>query len=193
MQIPDRARRESPLMSVTSKVLVQFTRPFDNGGSTSGYILERGPQFFLLALVESNLRFDGFNCIRYRDVRKLRVPATHAAFVESALRLREEHIPQMPKVNLRSTSELLATAGRAFPIVTIHRENVNPDVCHIGRVNAVDENRVELLEIGPDAVWDPQPLSYRTREITRIDFGGSYEDALILVGGLPPDKKPPIG
>jgi hypothetical protein len=177
-------------MSVNSKVLVQFTRPFDNDASTVGYILDRGPQFFLLALVADELRFNGFSCIRYRDVKKLRVPAKGAAFIVSALRLRNERTLR-PKVNVSSTSELLATAGRAFPIVTIHRENVDPDVCHIGRVDTVDKNKVELLEIGPDADWETEPLAYRTREITRVDFGGGYEDALVLVGGPPPKKRSP--
>jgi hypothetical protein len=175
-------------MSVSSKILVRFTRPFDNGGSTVGYILDRGPQFFLLALVGDNLRFNGFNCIRYRDVRGLEVPARYAAFAESALKLRSERIPGRPRVKLSTTSELLATAGRAFPIITIHRENVDPDVCQIGRVVAVDTDKVGLLEINPDARWDSRPHVYRTREITRIDFGGSYEDALTLVGGLPPEN-----
>jgi hypothetical protein len=73
-------------------------------------------------------------------------------------------------------------------VVTIHRENVDPDICQIGRVVAVDKDKVRLLEINPDASWDSRPLVYRTREITRIDFGGSYEDALMLVGGPPPEN-----
>jgi hypothetical protein len=147
--------------------------------------LDRGPQFFLLALVGDNLRFNGFNCIRYRDVRELEVPARYAAFAESALKLRGQVIPRPPKVKLGSTSELLTTAGRAFPIITIHRENVDSDICQIGRVVAVEKDKVELLEINADAHWDSRPLGYKTREITRVDFGGSYEDALMLVGGPP--------
>jgi hypothetical protein len=150
MTVRAKARRES-LMSVSSKVLVQFTRPFDRGGSTLGYVLDRGPQFFLLALVGDNFRFDGFNCIRYRDVRGLKVPAKYAAFAESALKLRNERISQRPRVKLGSISELLATAADGFPLITIHRENVDPEICHIGRLVAVDRNKVQLLEIGPDA------------------------------------------
>jgi len=44
---------------------------------------------------------------------------------------------------------------------------------------------VSLLEIGPDAVWDDKPETYRLSEITRVDFGGDYEGALHLVGGSP--------
>jgi hypothetical protein len=62
---------------------------------------------------------------------------------------------------------------------------VDPDVCWIGRVLGVDRNRVSLLEIGPDAKWDEKPTEFTLSEITRVNFGGEYEDALHLVGGDP--------
>jgi hypothetical protein len=48
---------------------------------------------------------------------------------------------------------------------------------------------VSLLEIGPDAAWDNESETYRLSEITRVDFGGDYEEALHLVGGSPKTGK----
>ena len=149
-----------------------------------GYVLAVGPRFFLIALVDENIRFNGFQCLRLQDVRNLEVPAKYAAFIEAALKLRGEKRPRIPAVVVDSVHELLRTAGRAFPLITIHRERVAPDVCHIGRVVAVSESEVSLLEIGPDACWDADALSYRTKEITRVDFGGDYEEALMLVNSF---------
>ncbi len=81
-----------------------------------------------------------------------------------------------------SLAELLLTANRAFPLVTIHREKVDRSACWIGRVVDVGKARVTLLEIGPDATWDDRLETYRLSEITRVDFGGDYEDALHLIG-----------
>jgi hypothetical protein len=50
---------------------------------------------------------------------------------------------------------------------------------------------VSLLEIGPDAVWDKEPSEIRLGEITRIEFGGGYEEALHLVGGRPKRTRKP--
>lgn len=50
-------------------------------------------------------------------------------------------------------------------------------------------DRVSLLEIGPGASWDDQPNEYKLRDITRIDFGGDYEQALHLVGGAAVEQK----
>ncbi|HEU4395097.1 MAG TPA: hypothetical protein VFS92_05990, partial [Planctomycetota bacterium] len=148
-------------------------------------VLDVGPKFFLLAPVSDRIRFEGFECYRVADVRGLR-PDTNPAFVESALRKRGERLPRKPRVSLRRTDELLVSASRAFPLVTIHREEVDPDACWIGRVVGVRRGRMSLLEINPDASWDPQPTVYRLGEITQVDFGGGYEDALHIVGGDPP-------
>jgi hypothetical protein len=181
------ARRER-LALAGKKVLVQFTRSVEEG-SVAGYVLAIGPQFFLLALVDENIRFNGFQCLRLQDVRNLQVPAKYAMFAEEALKLRGEKRPRIPAVIVDSVQELLRTANRAFPVVTIHREMVAPDICHIGRVVAISDAEVSLLEINPDASWDDEAVKYRTKEITRIDFGGEYEGALILVGGLPASRR----
>ncbi len=169
--------------ALRTKQLVKFTRPFEDG-SVDGYVLAIGPQFFLLALVD-DVRFNGFQCLRISDVRGLQAPAKYAAFIEAALKVRGERMPERPRLKLDSLEELLWSANRAFPLVTIHREKVDPDICNIGRITAVKNNRVSLLEIGPDALWDKEPCHYNLKEITRVDFGGDYEEALHLVGGAP--------
>jgi len=191
-----RGRNYSPMSQKQSKlalalrdrVLVRFTRPFEPG-DVKGYLIDIGPSFFLLALIDGRIRFDGFQCFRKRDVRKLQVPAKYAAFAESVLKKRGERIPMKPPLDLTSLPELLSTANRAFPLVTIHRERLDPDICHIGRVVSLAKDNVSLLEIGPDARWDKKPETYRLREITRVDFGGDYEDALHLIGSAPTSHK----
>ncbi len=71
------------------------------------------------------------------------------------------------------------------PIFTVHREIVAPDTCLIGRPVRLEAERMLLLEIDRDARWAEEPTEVDYREITRSDFGGAYERAL-LVGGLPP-------
>lgn len=163
--------------------LVRFERKFKEY-STSGYVLDLGTKFFLLTLVSDRLRFDGFEVFRVSDVRRL-VPDAYAEFAERALDLRGERIPSKPDIDLSGIDELLTTAGSAFPLITIHRENVDAEVCWIGRVLKAEKGKLSLLEIGPDAEWDEEPTTYHTSEITRLSFGGDYEGALHLVGGEP--------
>jgi hypothetical protein len=149
-----------------------------------GYVLDLGPKFFLVAVVSDRIWFDGFECFRVGDVRDLR-PDPHTVFAESALKKRGERVPKKPRVSVASIEELLLSASREFPLVTVHREQVDPDVCWIGRILSVERGRVSLLEITPDATWEEKPDSYRLSEITRVSFGADYETALHLVGGDP--------
>ena len=163
--------------------LVRLRRRFEKS-SIRGYVLDIGPTFFLLALVSDHLWFDGFECFRIRDLRDVR-PDPYARFAESALKKRHERRPKKPRVSVANIEKLLLSANRLFPLVTIHREQVNPDVCWIGRVLGVEQGRVSLLEISPDATWEEKPSSYRLTEITRVAFGADYKAALHLVGGRP--------
>jgi hypothetical protein len=166
---------------------VRFRRRFESS-YVYGWVLHVGPRFFLLAYVGDGVRLDGFACFRASDVKDFG-PAPYAAFVEAALKKRVERRPKKPRVSLANIGELLLSAGRAFPLVAIHREQLDPDVCFVGRVLDVSGGRLSMLEIGPDAVWEDTPEEYRLSEITRGDFGGDYENALDLVGGAPPPRK----
>jgi len=83
----------------------------------------------------------------------------------------------------------LKSANALFSLVTIHRERIKPDTCAIGKVIDIAENHLLFLEIGPDAAWEEKPSKIRLNDITRVDFGGGYEEALYLVSGDPKPLK----
>ena len=167
---------------------VRFGRPHDSS-SITGYISGVGAALFLVTAVDEAVRFDGFHVVRTRDVRDLDV-APHAEFIEAALGKRRLSRPAPPRLDLQSFGHMLRQVGRRFPLVTIHRERVDPEVCQIGAVAEVNQDRVILREIDPNGRWHTQRDTYALREITRVDFGGAYEDALHLVGGVSPLAKP---
>jgi hypothetical protein len=168
--------------ALRNKLLVRFASALERG-TINGYVLDIGPHFFLIALVSDGIRPNGFQCYRLSDIRKLRVTDKYARFHEAVLKKRGIRMPKKPPVVVSSLAKLLLTANRAFPLVTIHREKVEASACWIGRVVDVSRGRVTLMEIGPDASWDDRLETYRLSEITRVDFGGDYEDALQLIGG----------
>ncbi len=173
--------------ALRNKQLVSFTRPLEKG-SVNGYVLAVGPRWLLLSLVSGDIWFNGFQCFRLHDVRELQIPHPHAGFIEAALKKRDERVPRRRRVDVTSIEELLRSANRSFPLVTIHCEQADPDFCWIGRVLDMDRRWVTLLEINPDARWHDEPTDFRLSEITRVDFGGDYEDALYTVGGPPPGQ-----
>lgn len=168
------------------KILIRFMRRFETA-TIRGYVLDVGSTFFLLALVDDRIWFDGFECFRISDISRI-MHDPYASFVETALQRRGDSFPQKPPVDLSSISTLLASANGEFSVVTIHREEVDPHACWIGRVVGIKGANVSLLQIGADATWDKHPTEYDLNEITRVNFGGDYENALYLVGGEPDVK-----
>lgn len=177
------SKREKLQEAMQSRRLVRLTRRFE-AGPVRGYVMGVGPKLFLLCLVSDRLRYDGFECFRVSDIKGVQADP-YASFAETALRLRKESKPRTPNVSLLGKEQLLRTAGLAFPLVTIHREKLNPDVCLIGRVVDVTADHLHLLLIDPHAKWDERPTKFPLRGITRVNFGGDYETALFLVSGQP--------
>jgi hypothetical protein len=123
------------------------------------------------------------------DVKRLKVPDPYEDFIVAALRKQKQSIESKPDIDLGSLPALLKSANRLFSLVTIHRERVKPGTCEIGKVINISETHLHFLEIGPDAVWDEKPTKIRLCDITRVDFGGGYEEALHLVGKNPKPLK----
>ena len=77
---------------------IRFSRRFESS-KIRGYVMDVGPQFFLLALVSDRMWFDGFECFRINDVKEL-TPDPYATFAEAGLEKRGEHRPKKPRVSV---------------------------------------------------------------------------------------------
>ena len=166
--------------AMASRSLVRITRKVEFGAA-DGYVVNTSEHWVLLLLVGEGIAYAGFQAFRIQDVASLDAPSPRAAFYEAVLRKRGLRRPRTPKLNLSSVQELVLSAGRCFPLVTIHREKADPDVCHIGQVISASPVSVSLLEVTPDATWDEVATTYRLAQVTRVDVGGPYEEALALV------------
>lgn len=89
-------------------------------------------------------------------------------------------------MDLSSISALIRSASKLLPLITVHRERKKPDSCWIGTIVEIQKSHVLMQEIGPDASWEKRASRFSLEEITRVDFGGGYEEALQLVGGKAP-------
>lgn len=165
-----------------ARTMVRITSRFEQL-PIRGYVRAVGPRFFALELVSDRIRFDGFECLRISDLSVI-APDPYSAFAEAALKMRGEVGEKKARIQVGNIESILKSANQAFPLISIHREKVDPNVCQIGKVVKVGRGKVSLLEIRPNATWRMRPDEYRLSEITRVSFGGDYEDALHIVGGV---------
>ena len=174
--------------AMKDETLIRFSSRFEDN-FVKGYVLAVGEKFFVLALVSDRIRFDGYECFRVADIRDPR-PDPCASFVEAALKARNENKPRCP-IEVANIETLLTSATGEYPIIAIHQEAIDPDVCWIGRVLSVKSGVVSFLAMRPDASWEEDATDYNLRDITRVNFDGDYERALHLVGGDPPPNRFP--
>lgn len=177
-------RRQRLIEAHSAGTLVRFSNRFEPGWK-HGYVLGVGESWMLLAEVNDAIWLDGYVCVRIADLRKLR-PDPYAEFIETALQKRGEVRPSALAVDLTDLQSVLRSAAVLFPLLTVHREKFDPGICQIGRLVEVTTRRLQLLEIDPAGHWDTEIETYPLRDITRVEFGGDYEEALFLVGGEPP-------
>ncbi len=149
-----------------------------------------GKDWFVLHAFEAGAHSSaGYMAFRPKDVSELTVPGPNSEFALKALRLRGLR-RQVPKgLRVGSLPALIRSANSVGAVVTIHLEKLAPETCYIGRVAAITPRELELHEITPGAKWNRATTVFRLADISRVDFGGPYEDALARIGGPPPAPK----
>jgi len=155
---------------------------------SEGFVVAASPLFVVLHVAAPTLFLDGYEVFCTADVTEVRVGFRSRQFVEEALRLRGQRPSAPARLDLSSLPALLTSAGRLFPLLVVHRERIHRDSCWIGQVVSMTEKTFVLREIDPSAKWD-SPTRYRFRDVTRVGFGGAYEEALALVAGLLPRRR----
>lgn len=151
--------------------------------SIDGYVVSVGAEWLLLAVLDHAIVLDGHTALRLEDVRRVRSRSS-GDMAQQALDLREQWPPGPPavQVDLDSTWAML-TSLMTQPLVTVHPENEDADICFVGVPVGLGDRSLRLLEVTPRAVWASRPTKFRLDDITRIDIGGRYEQALLSVAG----------
>jgi hypothetical protein len=157
--------------------VVDFKRPKIDDEYLRGFVLDYSDSLTLLNVLDFNFYLNGFTVIRNSDITSYRTYDKGDYFLNRALRLKSIKSARKPKVDLSNWASLLLTAQKQFPLLTIHREAIARDICYIGKLVSVTEKTFTLYDIDPDANWD---RAYRRKfaDLTKVDFGGGYEDAL---------------
>jgi len=145
-----------------------------------GFVLEANEEMVLLQLIDDSIRLNGYQILFLEDISDFVHPSPFNDFQKRVLELRQETI-QLPRVELTELGQLLLDITEKYGLITLHREEQEADSCEIGRVLKIDDVSFELEEIGSDARWFDDTYEYDLYDITRIEFGGAYEEALLLV------------
>lgn len=76
------------------------------------------------------------------------------------------------------TSDLIAAASARADIFAVHFENLRGEPLLIGRLLRRRKKSFEMHYVGRDGVWAREKERWAYKDVTRIEVGGRYLDAL---------------
>lgn len=170
-----------------SNDLVRVQRTVCGRERLDGYVVDVGARWALLAMLDDRIVLDGFTAVSIADIIRVKRAGTRE-FVERALRLHGEWPPRAPaeSIPLGDMRELVRFAAQQDPMITIHIEHRDPDVCFIGVPVKFGRRYLHLREATPNAEWWDRIWKWAWSDISRVDFGDRYARTLHEVAGAPP-------
>ncbi len=173
--------------ALLNKKLVRIRRWIPNADAIDGFVVGTSKHWVLLAFVTDQVVFDGWKAIRREDIQSVVSLGKKDPFQIRALKKRGQWPPKAPNpMNLKTIGDLLQTASFGDQLVVISCDFARTDICWIGSVLKISRRTLTLLEVTTNADWDRNPTRYDLDDITEVDFGGDYAEALALVAGPKP-------
>ncbi|MDX6598584.1 MAG: hypothetical protein QOE87_2471 [Gaiellales bacterium] len=175
--------RATMAAALDNRTLMKVRSRYESEGAT-GYVVGLGTRWALLHIVNDDVAEDGFLATSLEMVAEIEPVDPEQSFFPRVMAMRPP-TASPPDVDLDDTRGLLQTAQRSFPLLTIQTEQHHPGACYIGRIASLDEDTALLHLVSPAGEWDEQD-EYPYESITRVGFGGRYEEALALAAGPDP-------
>jgi hypothetical protein len=177
------SKRFSLALALQDRTLLNVRGPFD-WHETNGYAVRLGDEWALFQLVDRCGDEDGFAAIRLDTIAEIAPISSDESFLPGVL-LKRPIAPLTPDVDLAGERELLRSAQRESALIYLATDTMNPGAYWIVRVAGLEGEGAVLRNVSPTGEWyDGELCSYES--ISRIGFGGRYEEALALAAGPDP-------
>jgi hypothetical protein len=169
------------------QLLVHVRRWIPDADRLEGFVVGIGSEWVALQHLSDRIAFDGWRLIRRKDIQAVTIDPDADCFEIRALRAREMWPPSAPPLDLDDVLGAVGSASKAAKtMVSVFDEFDRPEVCWIGAVVSVNQNRLRLLEVDTRGGWARKTRTFDPADVTRLEMGGGYEEALLLVAGPPP-------
>ena len=169
------------------RLFISVRRWIPNSDRIDGFVVGIGAKWVAIANLGSGIHLDGWCLLRIKDIQSVYFEPEPDCFEVKALQAREEWPPVAPPIDLDSSVGVITSTSAATVMLSVHVEFDRPDICWVGSITAVNQETFELLEVSTRASWNRGPRPVDFDDLTRVDFGAGYEEALSLVAGPPPD------
>jgi len=160
--------------------LVELVRRMDEP-PWQGFLVAQSSELLVLHRVSDRYDLDGYCAFRAEDVVSVDAEFPRHELIERALRLKREEARLPTGMDASSMRELMESAQRVFGVLLIDREFVQPGEVEVGTIRMTSADTYVLRWLDPNAHWENDSRPFRYRDVTRLEFGGEYEQTLLAV------------
>ena len=191
VQFRGRGTRAQLREALEERAPVQIARDRVSPGLVHGFVIGISAEFCLVAEVSEAMRFDGFVALAIGDISVVEQDPGRK-FVERALELNEQRLPQLPDFKLDNWETIAESAARETPLISLNMlDDELGEVSYVGRLTGSESVALVLQEVDPNANWYPDTGAYDYPDIGSIGFGTEYMLMLARIAGVPPVPLPP--
>lgn len=149
--------------------------------TTDGLVVSLTDDWVVLHETVDGVHLDGLVALRLRDVSRVlfRDDDAYHRRALAALGAEVATYEVEPDVDVRG---LLARAQADDRLVAVHLEVLRSEPMTLGRLLDLRRKRFVIHYIGRDGEWAREPERWRYRDVTRIEVGGRYLEALERFG-----------
>lgn len=165
------------------QLFVSVRRWIPDSERIDGFVLAIGEKWVALASLDG-IRLDGWCLLRLKDIQAVSIDPDSLA--TNVLKAREQWPPPGADVSLDDVVLALRSASEAAPLISIMVEFDRSDIMWVGSVTEIGKDSLRFLEVSTQAAWQIKPRAIDLEDVTRIEFGGFYEEGLALVVGPRP-------
>jgi hypothetical protein len=189
VQFRGRGARAQLREALDKRAPVRILRERISPNWVHGIIVALSSEFCLVAEISDAMRFDGFLAIAVGDVSVIEEDPGRE-FVERALALNEEALPEIEAIALDDWQTIAESAARVTPLISLNMlDDESGEVSYVGRLVGHEDDALVLQEVDPNAKWYPDTGAYEFEGIGSIGFGSAYMLMLARVAGLPPQPQ----
>ena len=160
------------------KNLFQVRRRPRGVGSVTGFVVAWSESLLLFHQLEPDaFCLNGYSAICTDDVSDYRAFDRDEYWQRRAAGIHKLKPVTPNGVSVANWRELFESVTSHFPLVTLHTERTNPDVCYVGQVAKVSDSTLTIYNLDCNCEWQ-KPRRFKMADITRVEFGDGYSTAL---------------
>jgi hypothetical protein len=169
-------------MNVSSSyTLISIKRNAFEDSPWYGVVVQESELFVAVQNISDRYDLDGYRVFRKKDITTMEKSFEKREFIEAALRIKGLKPLHPKQIELSSMRALMDSAQQQFGVLVISREKLYPGEVEVGTVRIASEKTYVLRWLSPDAEWENDDRPYRLQDVTMVEFGGEYENTLLMV------------